>query len=83
MCVSCKEQKNAMSTFYAHISTTREGVSIMAIVRTYIDMKMPVPKDVIEEIEAAAKLPVVPDEDCPELSDKQLMSLCEMASKQK
>lgn len=55
----------------------------MAIVKTCINMKAPIPKEVLEEIEAAAKLPVVPDEDCPELSDEQLAMLSKMAQKQR
>lgn len=55
----------------------------MAIVKTYIDMNVPIPKDILEEIEAAAKLPVVPDEECPELSNEQLAMLAEMAPKQR
>lgn len=51
---------------------------MMAIVRTYIDVKAPIPQEAIEEVEVAAQMPVVPDEECPELSDEQIVKLAEM-----
>ena len=51
---------------------------MMAIVRTYIDVKAPIPQEVIEEVEVAAQMPVVPDEECSEFSDEQIVKLAEM-----
>ncbi len=43
------------------------------MVRThYIDFDKELTEDQIRELEEAEKAPIVPDEDCPELTDEQL-----------
>ena len=55
----------------------------MTISRHAINMKAPLTDSIRTEIEEAAKLPVVPDVDCPELTDEQLLEVAKLAQKQR
>ena len=42
------------------------------LVKTIIDVKAPLTKDELTEIDALENRPVIPDEDCPEMSDDEI-----------
>ena len=46
-------------------------------------IRKPFPQDIIDEIEEASKKPVVPDDDCPELTAEQLLQVAAIARKKR
>lgn len=60
----------------------KEGY-IMAIVKTYIDFSKPIPQEVIDDVEEASKFPITYDEDCPEMTDEELVKFAEIVQRQK
>ena len=47
------------------------------LVKHKLDFSVPLTKEQIEMLEALKDRPVVPDEDCPELTDEQLRIMVE------
>lgn len=55
----------------------------MAIIRKLIYENEALTKEQRKQIEATAKRPIVFDEDCPELTDKQLREIAALAAQQR
>ena len=55
----------------------------MAMIRKMIYENEPLTPEQIKQIEEADKLPIAFDEDCPELTEIQLMEIAAMAAKQR
>ena len=55
----------------------------MAMIRKMIYEKEPLTQEQIKQIEEADKKPIVFDEDCPELTEAQLLEIAAMAAKQR
>lgn len=55
----------------------------MAMIRKMIYENEPLTQEQIKQIEEADKKPIVFDEDCPELTEAQLMEIAAMAAKQR
>ncbi|KIR03541.1 hypothetical protein P261_02356 [Lachnospiraceae bacterium TWA4] len=55
----------------------------MATIKTKVYENQKPTKEQIEEIHEAITYPVEPDDDCPELTDEQLMKLASMAKEQR
>lgn len=55
----------------------------MAIVNKTINVKAPLTAEQIAEIDAAAKMPIIFDDDCPELTDEQLHKFAKLAKEQR
>ena len=55
----------------------------MAMIRKMIYENAPLTPEQIKQIEEADKKPIVFDDDCPELTEAQLMEIAAMADKQR
>ena len=55
----------------------------MAMIRKMIYESAPLTPEQIKQIEEADKKPIVFDDDCPELTEAQLMEIAAMADKQR
>ena len=55
----------------------------MAMIRKMIYENEPLTPEQIKQIEEADKKPIVFDDDCPELTEAQLMEIAAMAAKQR
>ena len=55
----------------------------MAMIRKIIYENEPLTQEQIKQIEEADKKPIVFDEDCPELTEAQLIEIAAMAAKQR
>ena len=55
----------------------------MAMIRKMIYENAPLTPEQIKQIEEADKKPIVFDDDCPELTEAQLMEITAMADKQR
>ena len=55
----------------------------MAIIRKMLYENEPLTQEQIQKIEEANKRPIVFDNDCPELTESQLMKIAAMATKQR
>lgn len=55
----------------------------IAMIRKMIYENEPLTQEQIKQIEEADKKPIVFDEDCPELTEAQLMEIAAMAAKQR
>ena len=55
----------------------------MAMIRKMIYENAPLTPEQIKQIEEAYKMPIVFDDDCPELTEAQLMEIAAIAAKQR
>ncbi len=55
----------------------------MAIIRIEVDRNTKLPPEEIEMLKALKNRPVVPDEDCPELTEEQLKKLKRVSDERK